>query len=129
MPFLFVQLAPFLATSTVPQDTAWAELRDAQLHTYQTLPGMRQAASQQQADAMIGYQIYLGATRLSAFGGVELQSHENADLNAAERGSTIGGKGQLEAYSPFGEKFFGWGMATYRATTAAISARRRSATG
>jgi sialate O-acetylesterase len=32
-PFLFVQLAPFLATTTVPEDTAWADLRDAQRYT------------------------------------------------------------------------------------------------
>ena len=81
-------------------------------YSYQTLPGMRQAVSQQQADAMVGYQIYLGATRLMAYGGIELQSHENADPAAVERGSTIGGKGQIEFYSPFGEKFFGWGMAS-----------------
>jgi sialate O-acetylesterase len=38
-PFLFVQLAPFMRTSTVPGDTPWAELRDAQLYTYLTLTG------------------------------------------------------------------------------------------
>jgi sialate O-acetylesterase len=36
-PFLFVQLAPFSRTTTVPGDNNWAELRDAQLHTSQTL--------------------------------------------------------------------------------------------
>jgi hypothetical protein len=61
---------------------------------------------------MLGYQVYLGATRLMAYGGVELQNHENADPNAVERGATIGGKGLVEFYSPFGEKLFGWGMAT-----------------
>jgi sialate O-acetylesterase len=38
-PFLFVQLAPFMRTTTVPGDSAWAELRDAQLYTYLTLSG------------------------------------------------------------------------------------------
>jgi sialate O-acetylesterase len=42
-PFLFVQLAPFLATSTVPADTAWAELRDAQLYTSLKVPNAAQA--------------------------------------------------------------------------------------
>jgi sialate O-acetylesterase len=42
-PFLFVQLAPFMATSTVPSESAWAELRDAQLHTSQTVPSAAQA--------------------------------------------------------------------------------------
>jgi sialate O-acetylesterase len=42
-PFLFVQLAPFLATSTVPADTNWAELRDAQLYTSLKVPNTAQA--------------------------------------------------------------------------------------
>jgi hypothetical protein len=79
-------------------------------YSYQTVPGARQAVSQQQADAMLGYQIYLGATRLMAYGGVELQSHENADTATVERGATVGGKGQIEFYSAFSDKFFGWGM-------------------
>src|SRR5262249_37472812 len=32
-PFLFVQLAPFLAISKDPQESAWAELREAQFLT------------------------------------------------------------------------------------------------
>jgi sialate O-acetylesterase len=42
-PFLFVQLAPFLQTTTVPGDSAWAELRDAQLYTSLTVPHAAQA--------------------------------------------------------------------------------------
>jgi sialate O-acetylesterase len=42
-PFLFVQLAPFMATTTVPADSAWAELRDAQRHTSLTVPNTAQA--------------------------------------------------------------------------------------
>jgi sialate O-acetylesterase len=42
-PFLFVQLAPFQATTTVPEQSAWAELRDAQLHTSRTLPATAMA--------------------------------------------------------------------------------------
>jgi sialate O-acetylesterase len=37
-PFLFVQLAPFMAMVTEPQESAWAELREAQLLTSQNLP-------------------------------------------------------------------------------------------
>ncbi len=42
-PFLFVQLAPFMATTTVPEDCAWAELRDAQLYTSLKVPNTAQA--------------------------------------------------------------------------------------
>jgi sialate O-acetylesterase len=42
-PFLFVQLAPFMATTTVPADTNWAELRDAQQYTSLTVPNTAQA--------------------------------------------------------------------------------------
>jgi sialate O-acetylesterase len=36
--FLFVQLAPFQAIKTEPQESAWAELREAQLLTTKTCP-------------------------------------------------------------------------------------------
>lgn len=36
-PFLFVQLANYMAPSDKPEDTAWAHLRDAQLHTLRTV--------------------------------------------------------------------------------------------
>jgi sialate O-acetylesterase len=38
MPFLLVQLAPYMALSSEPQDTPWAHLREAQLYTTQALP-------------------------------------------------------------------------------------------
>jgi sialate O-acetylesterase len=38
-PFLFVQLANFMERKSEPGDSAWAELRDAQLHTLRTVPG------------------------------------------------------------------------------------------
>ncbi|HLW67701.1 MAG TPA: sialate O-acetylesterase [Gemmataceae bacterium] len=37
-PFLFVQLAPFMKIVNEPTDSAWAELRDAQLYTTKILP-------------------------------------------------------------------------------------------
>jgi len=37
MPFLFVQLAPFMAIVDQPQESAWAELREAQLMTMENL--------------------------------------------------------------------------------------------
>jgi sialate O-acetylesterase len=37
-PFLFVQLASFMKQDWRPADTAWAELRDAQFYTSQTVP-------------------------------------------------------------------------------------------
>jgi len=37
-PFLVVQLAPFMDPSPEPQDSAWAELRDAQLFAAQSVP-------------------------------------------------------------------------------------------
>ena len=38
LPFLFVQLANFHSRKLHPGDSAWAELRDAQLHTLRTVP-------------------------------------------------------------------------------------------
>ncbi len=37
-PFLFVQLAPFMSRGDGSQESAWAELRDAQLYTSRTVP-------------------------------------------------------------------------------------------
>jgi sialate O-acetylesterase len=38
-PFLIAQLAPFMKISEAPQESTWAELREAQLLTSQTVPG------------------------------------------------------------------------------------------
>jgi hypothetical protein len=80
--------------------------------SYQTTPGARQGVGQQQADAMVGYQLYLDAARLSVYGGVELQNYDNTDVAAAIRGAQIGAKGQVELYSPIGPKFFGFALGT-----------------
>ena len=52
LPFHFVQLANFRAVKEEPGDSAWAELRDAQLHTLRTVPhtGMAVAIDIGQAD-------------------------------------------------------------------------------
>ncbi len=42
-PFLIVQLAPFMDITPEPTDSAWAELRDAQLYTAKTVPIAAQA--------------------------------------------------------------------------------------
>jgi sialate O-acetylesterase len=42
-PFFMVQLAPFMKIDTEPKESAWAELRDAQLHTTLTLPNTAEA--------------------------------------------------------------------------------------
>lgn len=42
-PFLLVQLAPFMAISPEPQESAWAELREAQLLTTTALPNVGMA--------------------------------------------------------------------------------------
>ena len=81
-------------------------------YSYQTLPGLRQNVSQQQADALIGYQLYINETRLSAYAGMEMQSHENADPAAVIRGASLGAKGQVEIYSPLGPKLFGFALGT-----------------
>jgi sialate O-acetylesterase len=42
-PFLIVQLAPFMKIEAQPGDSAWAELREAQLYTTQTVPNTAEA--------------------------------------------------------------------------------------
>jgi sialate O-acetylesterase len=42
-PFLLVQLAPFFKIDFEPKDCAWAELRDAQLYSTQSLPSVGMA--------------------------------------------------------------------------------------
>lgn len=79
-------------------------------YSYQIVPGVRQGVSQQAGDAMVGYQYFMGAARLSAYAGMELQNHENTDTNAAIRGASVGAKGQIELYAPLGARFFGFAM-------------------
>lgn len=50
-PFLIVQLAPFMDPSPEPQDSAWAELRDAQLFTAQSVPNVGLAVITDLGDA------------------------------------------------------------------------------
>jgi len=42
-PFLLVQLAPYMKISDQPMESSWAELREAQLYTQQTVPQTAQA--------------------------------------------------------------------------------------
>jgi sialate O-acetylesterase len=42
-PFLFVQLAPFMKIVSDPQESAWAEIRDAQRYTAQIVPNTAMA--------------------------------------------------------------------------------------
>jgi len=82
-------------------------------YSYETVPGVRQGVSFQQADAMMGYHMVLGPAHLSAYGGLELQNHDNADITAQVRGTHVGGKGQLELYSPIGADFYGFALGSF----------------
>lgn len=81
-------------------------------YSYQTTPGLRQNVSQQQADALVGYQVHINAVHLAAYAGIEMQNHENADPAAVVRGAQLGAKGQVEIYSPIGSKMFGFALGT-----------------
>ncbi|GEA10180.1 sialate O-acetylesterase [Alteromonas sp. KUL49] len=73
LPFLFVQLASFLPPSEVPEESAWAQLRDAQTSVL-TLPktGMAVALDVGDADDIhprnkqaIGHRLYLAAKHVA----------------------------------------------------------------
>jgi hypothetical protein len=77
-------------------------------YSYETIPGVRQGVTFQQTDAMMGYHTVLGPLHLSTFGGLELQNHDNPDPTAQVRGTHVGGKGQVEVFSPIGDRFYGF---------------------
>ena len=82
-------------------------------YSYQITPAVRQSVGQQQADAMLGYQVFLfDVARLSAYAGIEMQNHDNSDTAAVIRGAHVGAKGQIELYSPIGQKFYGFALGT-----------------
>ncbi len=73
-PFLFVQLAPYQKIVTEPQESAWAELRDAQLFTSQTVPNTAMAVITDCGDPNdihpkrkepVGYRLALAAEALA----------------------------------------------------------------
>jgi hypothetical protein len=76
-------------------------------YTYDSAPGIRRTIGHQRADAMMGYQVFLGTVRLTAYAGVDLQNHDNNDPASEIRGTTVGGKGQLEVFAPMGDRFYG----------------------
>ena len=81
-------------------------------YSYQLSTGLRQNVAQQQGDAMLGYQVHVGAAKLSAYAGAEMQNHENTDAGAVVRGARLGVKGQVDLYSPIGPNAFVFAFGT-----------------
>ncbi len=73
-PFLFVQLAPFMKIKAEPAESGWAELREAQLMTLQTVPNTHMAVITDVGEendihpkkkVPVGERLALGALKLS----------------------------------------------------------------
>ena len=140
-PFLAVQLAPFMAIKDQPGESAWAELREAQLHATQVLPkvGMavitdvgderdihptkKKPVGERLATAALGIaygekKVYSGPVykKLKVKGGKTILSFDQVGGGLVARG------GDLKGFSICGEdKKFVWANAEIVGNTVVVS--------
>ena len=81
-------------------------------YTYQRTAALNQRATFETGEVMAGYQWYLsGGARFSAYFGAYAENHDNTDPLALIHGSKGGVKGQVEYYTPLGDRAFAFVMA------------------
>ena len=70
-------------------------------YKYNIVPGLSNGVDFQTGDVMVGYQAYLGATRVTGYIGANVENHDNnADPLAKLKGTKWGVKGQGEIFAP-----------------------------
>lgn len=85
-------------------------------YDYKRAPGDEQSVDFASADLMLGYQLFLGDTRISAYLGGNVEDHDNEDRLADVRGSKTGGKLQVELYAPLSEQIYVLALTSYAST-------------
>ena len=97
-PFLIVQLANYQKSEAAPKDDAWAELREAQLRTAQTVPGTALAVTIDIGDATdihpkdklnVGRRLALCAEAIAYGKRVEYSGPQVASVGPANGGTAI----------------------------------------
>jgi Cellulose biosynthesis protein BcsS len=82
-------------------------------YKYNLAPGLSHGVDFQDGEVMIGYQAFLGATRVTGFIGANVQDdHNTADPSANVHGTKWGIEGQGEIYTPLNDRWFLYGLGT-----------------
>jgi hypothetical protein len=82
-------------------------------YEYNREPGVTQGVSYQVGEVMLGYQWFLGASRVSLYAGGNVEHHDNNDPLAVVAGTEWGFKAQGEIFTNFGPNLYGFVLATY----------------
>ncbi len=76
-------------------------------YKYNIVPGLSNGVDFQTGDVMVGYQAYLGATRVTGYIGANVENHDNnADPLAKLKGTKWGIKGQGEIFTPLNQYWY-----------------------
>ncbi len=70
-------------------------------YDYNRAPGFNQSVDFQTGSFMVGYQTFIGSTRISGYVGPNVENHDNPDPAATVRGTKWGIKGQGEVFTQF----------------------------
>ncbi len=81
-------------------------------YEYNRAPGFSQSVDFQAAELMIGYQTFIGSTRLTGYIGPNVEHHDNPDPLAKVRGTKWGIKGQGEIFSQLSDRWYVFGLGT-----------------
>jgi hypothetical protein len=68
-------------------------------YEYNRTTTLKQGVDYQVGEFMLGYQWFMGQTRVSVYGGANVEHHDNPDPNARVKGTKWGGKVQAEMFS------------------------------
>jgi hypothetical protein len=83
-------------------------------YKYNIVPGVSNGVDFQTGEVMVGYQKFVGSTRISGYAGANVEDHHNSmDPLATIRGTRWGVKGQGEIYMPINQLVYFYGQATY----------------
>lgn len=82
-------------------------------YSYARAPGFNQDVNFENGDVMIGYQTFIGQTRLTGYLGGYIQNDDNSDPAAKVTGTRGGVKVQGEIYTPLNTNWYAFGLAAY----------------
>jgi hypothetical protein len=81
-------------------------------YEYNRAVGLSQGVDFQAGTVSVGYQAFLGTTRISGYVGADVEHHDNSDPLAAIAGTKWGVKGQGEIYAPIGSAAYAYVLGT-----------------
>jgi hypothetical protein len=82
-------------------------------YEYNRRVGLVQTVNFESVDAMVGYQTFFGAARLTGYVGVNVENHNNDDPLATVKGTETGVKVQGEIFAPLNDQAYLFALGTY----------------